>query len=127
MYDYPVILHTDENAGVAVTAPDLPELNSAGDDIEDALREAVDVGRFHLAENLRLAQHQRIQPRGHAHHVTNGSIVFMDISAGTQFIEAQVMVVRQPFQHAVCRKVVLLYIELTAIAGGEDRSFATVG
>ena len=42
MYDYPVILHTDENAGVAVTAPDLPELNSAGDDIEDALREAVD-------------------------------------------------------------------------------------
>ena len=85
------------------------------------------VGRFHLAENLRLAQHQRVQPRGHAHHVTNGSIVFMDISAGTQLIEAQVVVVRQPFQHAVCRKVVLLYIELTAIAGGEDRSFATVG
>lgn len=42
MYDYPVIIHEDENPGVAVTAPDLPELNSAGDDVADALRESVD-------------------------------------------------------------------------------------
>lgn len=42
MYDYPVIIHEDENPGVAVTAPDLPEFNSAGDDIADALRESVD-------------------------------------------------------------------------------------
>ena len=42
MYDYPVIIHEDENPGVAVTAPDLPEFNSAGDDVADALRESVD-------------------------------------------------------------------------------------
>ncbi|KJK14714.1 type II toxin-antitoxin system HicB family antitoxin [Pseudomonas sp. 2(2015)] len=42
MFDYPVTIHEDENPGVAVTCDDLPELNSAGDDIADALREAVD-------------------------------------------------------------------------------------
>ena len=42
MYDYPVIILEDENPGVAVMAPDLPEFNSAGDDIADALRESVD-------------------------------------------------------------------------------------
>jgi len=42
MYDYPVILHTDENPGVAITCRDLPEVNSFGDTAEEALREAVD-------------------------------------------------------------------------------------
>ncbi|MDY7560199.1 type II toxin-antitoxin system HicB family antitoxin [Pseudomonas sp. CCC3.2] len=42
MYDYPVIILEDENPGVAVMAPDLPEFNSAGDDIADAMRESVD-------------------------------------------------------------------------------------
>jgi antitoxin HicB len=42
MYDYPVIIHEDENPGVAVTAPDLPEFNSAGDDVADALLKSVD-------------------------------------------------------------------------------------
>ncbi|WP_321141386.1 type II toxin-antitoxin system HicB family antitoxin [Pseudomonas putida] len=42
MFDYPVTIHENENPGVAVTCDDLPELNSAGDDIADALREAVD-------------------------------------------------------------------------------------
>jgi antitoxin HicB len=42
MFDYPVTIHEDENPGVAVTCKDLPEFNSAGDDIADALRESVD-------------------------------------------------------------------------------------
>ena len=42
MYDYPVTLHTDENPGIAITSRDLPELNSFGDTLEEALREAVD-------------------------------------------------------------------------------------
>lgn len=42
MFDYPVTIHTDGNPGVALTCDDLPEFNSAGDDIEDALCEAVD-------------------------------------------------------------------------------------
>lgn len=42
MYDYPVTIHEDENPGVAVTCDDIPEFNSAGDDVADALRESVD-------------------------------------------------------------------------------------
>lgn len=42
MFDYPVTIHEDENPGVAVTCDDLPELNSAGDNVADALRESVD-------------------------------------------------------------------------------------
>jgi len=42
MFDYPVTIHEDENPGVAVTCDDLPEFNSAGDDVDDALRESVD-------------------------------------------------------------------------------------
>jgi len=42
MYDYPVTIHEDENPGVGVTCDDLPEFNSAGDDIPHALRESVD-------------------------------------------------------------------------------------
>lgn len=42
MYDYAVTLHTDENPGVAITCRDLPEVNSYGDTIEEALREAID-------------------------------------------------------------------------------------
>ena len=37
------------------------------------------------------------------------------------------VIVGQPAQHNVSRKVILFYIEFTAIAGGEDRSFAAVG
>ncbi len=37
------------------------------------------------------------------------------------------MIIGQPAQHGFGRKVILFYIEFTAIAGGEDRSFATVG
>lgn len=42
MYDYAVTLHTDNKPGVAITCRDLPEVNSYGESIEKALREAVD-------------------------------------------------------------------------------------
>lgn len=85
------------------------------------------VGRFHLTENLRFAQHQRIEPGGDAHHVTNSRIVFMHIGTGAQFVEAQMVIIGQPAQHDIGRQLILFYIKLTAIAGGEDRSFAAVG
>jgi hypothetical protein len=46
------------------------------------------VGRFHLAEDLRFAQHQRVEPGGDAHHVTNCRIIFVHIGARAQLIEA---------------------------------------
>jgi antitoxin HicB len=42
MFDYAVTIHADENPGVAVTCDDLPEFNSAGDDVAHALRESID-------------------------------------------------------------------------------------
>ncbi|MNZ72022.1 Antitoxin HicB [compost metagenome] len=43
MYDYAIRFEQDDSApGVAVFCRDLPELNSYGDTIEEALREAVD-------------------------------------------------------------------------------------
>jgi hypothetical protein len=59
--------------------------------------------------------------------VTNCRIIFVHIGARAQFLEAQMVVIGQPAQHDIRRQVILLYIELTAIAGGEDRSFAAVG
>ena len=46
------------------------------------------VRRFHLAENLRLTQHQRVEARGDTHHVAYGLIVDMHISARLEFLEA---------------------------------------
>src|SRR3990167_10431423 len=51
----------------------------------------------------------------------------MHISAGTQVIEAQMVIIGQPAQHHIRREMFLLYIELAAIAGRKDRSFAAVG
>ncbi|MBH3353612.1 type II toxin-antitoxin system HicB family antitoxin [Stutzerimonas stutzeri] len=42
MFDYAIRLKTDDVPGVAVFCRDLPELNSYGDDVPHALREAVD-------------------------------------------------------------------------------------
>ncbi|MNX54473.1 hypothetical protein D3C86_852040 [compost metagenome] len=85
------------------------------------------IGRLHLAENLRFAQHQRVEPGSDPHHVTNCRIIFMHIGAFAQLVVAQMMIFGQPAQHDVRRQVILFYIEFTAIAGGEDRSFAAVG
>lgn len=42
MYDYAIRFETDTGTGLAVFCRDLPQLNSYGDDVAHALREAVD-------------------------------------------------------------------------------------
>ena len=42
MLNYPITLTPDSNGTYLVGFPDLPEVNSVGDDLEDALRNAVD-------------------------------------------------------------------------------------
>jgi antitoxin HicB len=59
MYDYPVTLHQD-STGVSVTCPDLPEVHSAGDDIAQALREALD--GIETALSLYVDQRRAIPP-----------------------------------------------------------------
>lgn len=41
MLNYPITLTPDSNGTYLVGFPDLPEANSVGDDLEDALRNAV--------------------------------------------------------------------------------------
>ncbi|RMR97186.1 hypothetical protein ALP74_200479 [Pseudomonas coronafaciens pv. garcae] len=82
---------------------------------------------LHLAENLRLAQHQRVQPRGHAHHVAHGSIILVNIGTGTQLFQAEVMVIGKPGQNTVCREVIMLDIQLAAVARRQDRSLTAFG
>lgn len=59
------------------------------------------VGGFHLAEDLRLAQHQRVEPCGDAHHVTNCRILFVHICTGAQVLEIQMVIIGQPAQHHI--------------------------
>ncbi|MCY1408346.1 hypothetical protein D9M71_236660 [compost metagenome] len=54
-------------------------------------------------------------------------IVFVDIGTGAQLIKAQLVIFGEPAQDVVGPQVVLLYIQLAAITGREDRSFAAVG
>lgn len=73
MYDYPVIIHEDENPGVAVTAPDLPEFNSAGDDVADALRESVDgietALSIYVEQRRTIPQASKPEPGQHVIHL----------------------------------------------------------
>ena len=55
MYDYPVTVH-DEDGNAWVSCPDVPEMSSAGDTVEEALFDAVDA----LESALSLYVDQRI-------------------------------------------------------------------
>ena len=82
------------------------------------------VGRLELAENLRFAEHHRVQPAGHAHHVPDRVVIAVHIGAGAQFVDAQTVIIGQPLQHFVAAELVLLQVQLAAVAGGEDRRLA---
>ena len=78
------------------------------------------------AENLRLAQHQRVEPGGDAHHVTHSTVVDVHIGAGLEFVEAEAVIVGQPGQYRVGFQLILLQIELAAIAGRKNRGLASL-
>ncbi|MCY1411063.1 hypothetical protein D9M71_264450 [compost metagenome] len=82
------------------------------------------VGGLHLAKDLRLAEDHGIQPGCDAHHVTDGCIVLIHVGTGTQFFQAQVVIAGQPGEHFIGAGVVLLQIQLAAIAGGENGRLA---
>jgi len=75
--------------------------------------------RLYLAENLRLAQHQGVEPAGHPHHMGNGLILAQVVNAGHQIFQRQPLVIRQPAQQAGIAAVAE-GVNLGAIAGGED-------
>ncbi|MNG89244.1 hypothetical protein D3C79_481020 [compost metagenome] len=82
------------------------------------------VGGLHLAEDLRLAEHQRVQAGGHPHHVLHRLVLFVHVGAGAQLVQAEAVVVGEPLQHDIGGQVVLLDIELATVAGRQNRRFA---
>ena len=60
------------------------------------------VGRFDLTENLRFAQHHRIESAGHPHHVTHGGFVSMTVNGGFELAHRQAMEIGQPLQQFGC-------------------------
>ncbi len=79
------------------------------------------VGRLHLSKDLRLAQHQRIEPGGDTHHMTHGLVVDVHVGAGLELVEAEAVIVGQPGQHGIGFDLILLQVQFTAIAGRENR------
>ena len=77
---------------------------------------------LHLAEDLRLADHHRIEPRGDAEGVAHRLLVGQGIEVLLQVRGAETMIVRQPLRELV--RFLPGDIELGAVAGREDRGFA---
>ena len=74
---------------------------------------------FHLAEDLRLAQHQRIEAAGDAHQMADGVIILMPVKAFSQVFFVEAVVVAQPADQRFLQ-VILLFdaeIEFRAVAG----------
>ena len=82
------------------------------------------IGGLHLPENLRLAQHHRVQPRGHPHHVAHRGIVLEHVGTGAQLVEAEPVVLGQPDQHPVDGQHVLFEVQLAAVTGRQNRRLA---
>ncbi len=85
------------------------------------------IGRLELTKDLWFAQHHGVQPRGHAHHVPYRGLVLVQIDAGAQIFQGDPVVLGEPGQHGLRQTGLQLQIEFAAIAGGENRRFATVG
>ncbi len=74
---------------------------------------------FHLAEDLRLAQHQRIEAAGDAHQMADGVIILVPVEALTQVFFVEAVIVAQPADQRFLQ-IVLLFdaeIEFRAVAG----------
>ena len=76
------------------------------------------IGIFKLAQNLRFAQHHRVEPARDAENVTDGVVAFQ---LEQRLAEGRIQVLRvvQPFEQMLMAAVVGYYIKLGAVAGGQ--------
>jgi len=79
------------------------------------------IGGLDLAENLRLAQHQRIQSRGDPQQMAHRALVGVLVQIGAQVDAVQQVIPGQPFDHLLTIAVPQVAIQLGAIAGRQDR------
>ena len=76
---------------------------------------------FHLAEDLGLAQHHRIETGSDAESVVRGILLWQQIEIGLHIARWQAVEVSQPLRHAI--RFLRIAVNLGAIAGGENGRF----
>ncbi|MND90097.1 hypothetical protein D3C80_821730 [compost metagenome] len=76
-------------------------------------------GFFHLAEDLRFTQHQRIQPAGYAHKMADGVVAVVPVQAFAHFFRAQMVVFTQPGNQLFMNMFLLFHakIKFSAVTG----------
>ena len=84
------------------------------------------VGITHLAENLRLTEHQRIEPAGHPHHMAQGILITVLVHRPTQGGIRQLLVTGQP-AGKIRRGAFCQAIDFGAITGRQHRHFLHPG
>jgi len=89
---------------------------------ERAGRVGMLVGRLHLAEDLRFAQHHGIEAAGHAQRVQYRFVVLVPIEVGFEFVAPDAVEAAQPVEHSLLPAGVLFpEVDLGAVAGRENR------
>jgi hypothetical protein len=78
-------------------------------------------GVFHLAEDLRLAQHHGIQPAGHPKGVAGDLVVLQGVGMRSQQGGRDAAAVRQPVQRVVQVGLFAGAIDFGAVAGRQQR------
>src|SRR3569623_2041648 len=81
------------------------------------------VGILHLAQDLRLAQHHRVQPRGDAEHVSHCRVLVMPVEELVQLARGQAVVAVEPRLRRLFGTFGYADVKLGAVAGGEDQRF----
>ena len=79
---------------------------------------------FELTQNLRFAQHHRIQPRRHAKNMARSLISHFDIGMALQFSGRYAAAVRHPVQPLGDFDAFARAINLGAVAGRNNRRFS---
>ena len=79
-------------------------------------------GVLDLAEDLRLAEHHRIETGGDAERVTHGLLARQRAQMRLQVVGVDAVIVGQPLERL--RRIARRAIQLGAVAGGQDRGFA---
>jgi len=93
-------------------------------------------GLLHLTQDLRLAQHHRIQPAGHAEGVARGMAAFVHIGVAQQLVVRHLAHLAQPVHGGLVQVSCLACgadqatqgaVQLGAVAGGQQGHLGTVG
>ena len=85
------------------------------------------IGIFHLAENLRLAEHHRIQSGGDAEQMPHRRVLCMRVQKFIQAALVQPMMVEQPALRDGFGACFDFHVQLGAVAGGNDQRFIHTG